>query len=339
MPLPTEGFLLEYAPGRLVVGEGPLEASAARDPERLACYAPDFLLADAAPWLHPTAWHETTREDWGKTLGPAAPPAVTWQEPDAAAYAERFAAVMQRIRGGPLVKAVPVVLEHGAWHAPASAVTAGLLRRVLSAPGPSHAYALWTPSAGMVGASPEILFVRHRPEQVETVAMAGTVPTARATALPDDPKETREQAAVVEDIVAALTPLGDVVVGARDVLRLPTMVHLKSDITATLTGTVDFMELVRALHPTAALGVAPRLAGQDLLPTLGPAARGRFGAPFGVEWPDGRAHVVVAIRNVQWTGTEVTLGAGAGLIAESRLEHEWEELQLKRAAVKGLLGL
>jgi isochorismate synthase EntC len=75
------------------------------------------------------------------------------------------------------------------------------------------------------------------------------------------------------------------------------------------------------------------------MPSLGPSDRGRFGAPFGIEWPDGRAHVLVAIRNVQWSGTTVLLGAGAGLIAGSRLKAEWAELALKRASVKGMLGL
>lgn len=338
MPLPPEGFLLEYAPGRLVVGAGPLVAASVREPGRLACYAPDFLLTDAHPWLHPTTWHETTREALRETLGPAAPPVVTWQEPDAAAYTQTFTTVMERIRRGPLAKAVPVILERGTWHGSPD-VVAGLLGRVLAAPGPSLAYAVWTASAGMVGASPEILFVRPVPSQIETVAMAGTLPEDRATALPDDPKESREHAAVVDDIVAALAPIGQVAVGSRTVVHLPTMAHLKTDITAALTDPVDFATLVRALHPTAALGVAPRSAGQDLLPTLGPAGRGRFGAPFGIEWPDGRAQVVVAIRNVQWADRQMTLGAGAGLIAESRLESEWNELQLKRAAVKSLLGL
>jgi isochorismate synthase EntC len=47
----------------------------------------------------------------------------------------------------------------------------------------------------------------------------------------------------------------------------------------------------------------------------------------------------VAIRNVQWTGRTVTLGAGAGIIAESLFEREWEELRLKRTAVMDMLGL
>jgi menaquinone-specific isochorismate synthase len=117
------------------------------------------------------------------------------------------------------------------------------------------------------------------------------------------------------------------------------MAHLKTDIAVAVTSPVTFGDLVRALHPTAALGVAPRSAGTELMPSLGPSERGRFGAPFGIEWPDGRAHVLVAIRNVQWNGPTVTLGAGAGILAESQLEREWEELRLKRSAVKDLLGL
>ena len=143
----------------------------------------------------------------------------------------------------------------------------------------------------------------------------------------------------MDDIAGALTPLGTVTVGAREVLRLPGLAHLKTDIRVTVAESTPFTALVEALHPTAALGVFPRSAGLSVLGQDGPHGRGRFGAPFGIEWPDGRASVLVAIRNVQWTGTTVLLGAGAGLIAESRLEAEWAELALKRATVKGMLGL
>jgi menaquinone-specific isochorismate synthase len=337
--LPSEGFLLEFAPGRLVVGAGPLEARACRRAETLACYAPDFLLADERPWLHPTTWRETTRDPLCEVLDGACPPHVAWEEPEIAEYAARFSSLMDRIDAGALAKAVPVILEHGTWQPPSGGVIAGLLRRALAASGPSFVYAAWTATSGIVGASPEVLFVREDPGRVETVAMAGTYPDAHAADLPADPKETREHASVVDDIVAALSPMGAVSVGAREVVRLPAMAHLKTDIAVAVTSPVTFGDLVRALHPTAALGVAPRSAGTELMPSLGPSERGRFGAPFGIEWPDGRAHVLVAIRNVQWNGPTVTLGAGAGILAESQLEREWEELRLKRSAVKDLLGL
>ena len=339
LPLPSDGFLLEYAPGRVVVGAGPLDARSCRRPEALACYAPDFLLADARPWLHPSAWHETTRDALCLALEDTASPPVSWEEPDAAEYAVRFAAVMDRIHAGTLAKAVPVVVERGTWQRPPGNVVQGLLHRALTASGPSFVYAAWTATSGIVGASPEVLFVREEPGRVETVAMAGTYPETLGADLAADPKETREHASVVDDIVTALRTLGTVSLGAREVVRLPSMTHLKTDIAVAVEAPVDFAGLVLALHPTAALGIAPRSAGTDLLASLGPAERGRFGAPFGIEWPDGRAHVLVAIRNVQWDARTVTLGAGAGIIAESRLEREWEELRLKRSAVKDLLGL
>jgi menaquinone-specific isochorismate synthase len=336
--LPDEGFLLEYAPGRLVVGAGPLDARPCHAKGTLAAYAPDFLLSDDRPWLQPTAWRETTRAALLDALGDADPPAVAWESPDVTGYASRFAALMRRIRAGDVLKAVPVILERGRWQGPDGAIR-GLMRRALAAAGPTFAYAAWTATSGIVGASPEILFVRDQPGRVDTVAMAGTYPEARAADLPADPKEAREHGSVVDDIVAALGPLGTVTVGPRETVRLPAMVHLKTDITVALAAPISFDALVRALHPTAALGAAPRAEGAALLPQLGPARRGRFGAPFGIEWPDGRAHVLVAIRNVQWHGSTVLLGAGAGIIAESVLEREWEELRLKRDAVKDMFGL
>lgn len=339
MTLPAEGFVLEYAPGRLVVGAGPLEPRPARAADRLACYAPDFFLDAPAPWLHPTAWEETTREALRRSLS-VAPVTVRWDEPDRERYAATFHQTANGIATGTITKAVPVVLEHGSVEGDARLILPALLAGVLAAPDPSLAYAVWTPAGGMVGASPEILFRHTRADTVETVAIAGTCPIGQADRLAGDPKEVREHQTVVDDVVDALRAWGEVVLGPREILLLPGMAHLKTEVTVRTARPIGFDELVRALHPTAALGVAPRRAGLDLLRALDrPDARHRFGAPFGVEWPDGRAVALVAIRNVQWTGTTMTLGAGAGLIAESRLEREWDELHLKRVAVKTMLGL
>jgi menaquinone-specific isochorismate synthase len=338
MTLPTEGFLLEYAPGRLLIGEGPFAARPERTPDRVACYAPDFRLGDATPWLHPASIRESSRDELRRELDAPERPVVRWEQPEAAAYRRAFDAVMRRIAAGTLVKAVPIVMETGRWETDPASVVAGLVAAVLAAPGPSLVYGVWTTDAGMVGASPEILFTRSG-HCVRTVAVAGTYPAERADGLPDDPKECWEHQSVVDDIAGALAPLGRVTVGAREILGLPGLAHLKTDLHATVAPRTSFTALIHALHPTAALGVFPRSAGLAVLGDDGPHPRGRFGAPFGIEWPDGRASVVVAIRNVQWTGGTVLLGAGAGLVAGSRFEREWAELALKRATVKTLLGL
>ena len=67
--------------------------------------------------------------------------------------------------------------------------------------------------------------------------------------------------------------------------------------------------------------------------------RRTYGAPFGVEREDGRALALVAIRNVQWHHDQVRIGAGAGLLPESRMEREFDELRVKRDQVKSLFGL
>jgi len=104
---------------------------------------------------------------------------------------------------------------------------------------------------------------------------------------------------------------------------------------------MSFAEMVRRLHPTAALGVSPRNeAGERWLREADRGVKRRtFGAPFGLELADHRALALVAIRNVQWHGDAVRVGAGAGLLPESHLEREFDELREKREQVKSLLGL
>ena len=66
--------------------------------------------------------------------------------------------------------------------------------------------------------------------------------------------------------------------------------------------------------------------------------RNRFAAPFGVQYPisveNGRSICLVALRNVQWDGAIVSVGAGCGIVSESHYEDELAELELKRNSVK-----
>lgn len=336
----SEGFVCEYVPGRLAVGSGPLERRATRFPDRPACYAPDFFLDDPEPWMHPAVWREVSRDELRAHL-PASriPPRVAWTAPDRGAYARVFGSLARAIARGPLTKAVPVVVERGRSATDESPV-AGLLAALLDAPDSGLIYGWWSGAEGIVGASPEILFRRLVDGRVETAAIAGTYPAERGARLADDPKEVAEHRSVVDDITAALTPLGRLVSGPRELLCLPHLAHLKTELLLDPARPLAFDDLVRALHPTAALGVAPREPGGELLRRLDAGVRrDRLGAPFGVAWPDGRATCLVAIRNVQWRGRELALGAGGGVMAPSRLGAEWEELRLKREAVKRMLGL
>jgi menaquinone-specific isochorismate synthase len=334
------GFILEHEPDRLLVGWGPFAAGGARIPDRLGCYAPDFFLDDPTPWHHPAGWREMTRAELKAALGPApAAPATAWCAPERDAYLALYRAVMRAIGEGTITKAVPVVMECGRADRTGAPLVHALLARALEVPPGSAVYGHWSAAAGMVGVTPEILF-RADGRRVETAAIASTRPRDVAAELLTDPKELAEHQSVVDDIEEALRRFGEVKVGARDVLCLPELAHLRTALAVEPARPPGFTALVAALHPTAALGVAPRAAGPDLLRALDRnVGRRRFGAPIGVEWPDGRATCLVAIRGVQWEGADLMLGAGGGVIARSEPEREWDELALKRTVVKGMLGL
>ena len=77
---------------------------------------------------------------------------------------------------------------------------------------------------------------------------------------PLDAKELREHRMVVDDIVRRIAPFANVEVEPLGILELPSIAHLATQIRFEEIGVerMSFAEIVRRLHPTAALGVSPR---------------------------------------------------------------------------------
>jgi isochorismate synthase EntC len=316
---------VQTRPGRVFVGWGPFEQLPFRRPGRPAFYVTDFFLDDPHPWRHPAEWEELSLEELAARFDAGDAPEVDWDPAPDEAFARLFASAQEAMTRGDFQKVVPVVFETGRF-----AQRAGrwqyFLSRLAALPPGMWAYGFQYNQHGLVGATPELLF-QAEARGYRTMALAGTRPVARANELLGDAKERREHRLVVDDIVRRLAPFGNVEIGPLGILRLPNIAHLVTPIFfAELGGAeqMSFAEMVRRLHPTAALGVSPHAA---------------IGAPFGVEREDRSALALVAIRNVQWSGDDVRLGSGAGLLAESRLERELEELRQKREQVKALLGV
>ena len=219
---------------------------------------------------------------------------------------------------------------------------AGWLVRILPFLPPTlRVYGVVRGEAGMIGASPEVLFEGNG-DGYRTAALAGTRPVDRASELLTDSKEREEHRMVVEDIVTRLRNGLKIAVGETAIVKLPGLAHLSTPIEAKSDGTsISFDEMVQRLHPTAALGVFPRSeAGTRWLRQSDRVEqRGLFGAPFGYQAPDESSSCLVAIRNVQWSGPAVRIGSGAGILAESVFENELAELQSKREQVKNLFRL
>jgi isochorismate synthase len=219
---------------------------------------------------------------------------------------------------------------------------AELLRRLQARSGGStFLYA----SGGFVGASPELL-VRRRGRVATSRPMAGTVPQGDVAGeagglarLVRSPKEGVEHRLVVDAVAEILAKVADrVEVGRPEVVRLATVAHLATEITADLTGPLPTaLELAGLLHPTPAVGGSPRDAALAAIAALEPFDRGCYAGPVG--WVDhtGDGEWVIALRGATLDGRRAHLLAGAGIVPGSDPDTEWVETEHKLRAMLEVL--
>ena len=147
----------------------------------------------------------------------------------------------------------------------------------------------------------------------------------------DTPKEQIEHAHVVDAIRENLGPLvTDMHVASQPGLcRLSNIQHIQTPIEARLGEGLDTLDVVKALHPTPALGGRPRRVALPIINQAEPFSRGWYGAPVGWLDPQNNGMFAVAIRSAVSVGDESMLYAGAGIVADSVPDKEWRETQLK----------
>jgi menaquinone-specific isochorismate synthase len=344
----TDFAFIQTAPGRVFVGWGPFEQLPFRRPERPAFFITDFFLDEAKPWRHPATWEEMAIEEFAERLGKEVAPEIDWDPVETIEFASLYESAQQGIARGDFQKIVPVMFEEGTFRTeargprPEDRLWPYVIARLSSLPRGLYAYGCSFNGRSFAGAAPEVLFQTYG-LGYSTMALAGTRPISRAGELLRDHKELREHRFVVEDIARRLAPFGNVEIGALGILQLPRIAHLVTPIFFRESGNerMSFAEMVRRLHPTAALGVWPRTeAGERWLREADrDAQRAAFGAPFGLEREGRYALALVGIRNMEWLGRAIRIGSGAGVIAESAMESEFEELRQKREQVKALFGI
>lgn len=328
---------IQRSPDTLLVGWGPFTRAKTAAPGIPSFYINDFFLDRPDPWHIPSEWDERPLDSLSKTLGPPSTPSISWKPVGDEPFRSLFARAQSAIRAGWFEKIVPVVFEEG--EIDSDGIAPYLASRLAEVPSEFHLYGHQIGDRGMIGATPEILF-RNSGERWETMALAGTRTVDKADELLRDPKEQREHRIVVDDITERLRDAGQVEVMPTVVARFGQLAHLHTRIHVSTTNS-SFDDMVRRLHPTAALGAWPRSERGIRWLREADAAdrREELGAPFGFDSGDGRALCLAAIRNVRWKGRLVRIGAGAGILGESSYERERAELEGKRRQVKALFGL
>ena len=247
-------------------------------------------------------------------------------------YAQAVTQAVETIRHGGLVKVV--LARRGAVTFDATPSPAAVLAR-LGARHPDCVRYAWC-SGGKVwlGATPETL-VRVDGRTLHTDALAGTRSSERAGELLASVKERHEHAVVVDAIRRAIAPLIEALPPPREpVLRaLRGLAHLHTPIEATLRAGVDFLGLVRALHPTPAVCGLPGERAAALIAVLESEPRGLYAGPFLRLSSNGDGHAVVSLRGAVLAGHVAVVPAGAGIVDGSEGEAELAETRVKQNTV------
>lgn len=204
------------------------------------------------------------------------------------------------------------------------------------------------PGAVFFGATPELL-VRLEEGTLHTHALAGSTPRG-ATPGEDDQlaagllasnKDRHEHALVVDWLRESLTPISRTVEAAPTptVVKLKNIQHLFTPLSAQLREQSSVLNIVQRLHPTPALGGSPQVAAQAAIAQIEPMERGWYGAPVG--WVDaaGDGEFAVAIRSAVAADKHIRLYAGAGIVADSDPDKEWDETALKFKPMMEVTGI
>jgi anthranilate synthase component I len=201
-------------------------------------------------------------------------------------------------------------------------------------------------STGMhvVGSSPEML-VRVGGRKLEYRPIAGTHPRGKDEAadaalekkMREDEKERAEHVMLVDlgrNDLGRVSEYGSVKV--RDLMfveRYSHVMHLVSALEGRLRPDLDAMDAFAACFPAGTLSGAPKVRAMQIIEELEPARRGVYGGSVLYADFAGNLDSCIAIRTLLMKGQKAYLQAGAGIVADSDPQREFEETQNKAGAV------
>jgi anthranilate synthase component I len=216
------------------------------------------------------------------------------------------------------------------------------LRRVNPSP---YLFFVRTTGFEVVGASPELL-LRVEGDALTTHPIAGTRPRGRdeeedlviAEQLQRDPKERAEHVMLVDlgrnDLGRVARPGSVAVTKYMEVERYSHVLHLVSHVEARLRPGFDSLDALRGVFPAGTLSGAPKVRAMQLIAELERERRGLYGGAVGYIGYDGNLDTAITIRSAVLKDGFAHLHTGAGIVAGSVPEREFEETEHKAAAMR-----
>ena len=196
----------------------------------------------------------------------------------------------------------------------------------------------------LVGASPEIL-ARQREDKVIVRPIAGTrkrganesEDLALEKELLNDPKELAEHIMLVDlgrNDLGRVAEVGSIKINKlKFIERYSHVMHIVTDIEGTLQDGLDAFDVLRACFPAGTVTGAPKVRAMEIINEFEPVKRGPYAGAVGYFSFSGDMDTCITIRTLFVKDGQIYFQAGAGIVADSIAENEFDETLNKARAV------
>ena len=152
-----------------------------------------------------------------------------------------------------------------------------------------------------------------------------------------DPKEIAEHLMLIDlgrNDVGRVAEVGSVTVTEQFVIeRYSHVMHIVSNVVGKLHPEMTAIDVLRATFPAGTLSGAPKVRAMEIIDELETVRRGFFGGCAGYLDYSGNMDMAITIRTMVAKDGKITLEAGAGVVADSEPEYEFEETINKARAI------
>jgi anthranilate synthase component 1 len=200
----------------------------------------------------------------------------------------------------------------------------------------------------LIGSSPEIL-VSVRNGKILTKPIAGTRPIGKTpeeneklkNELLADEKERAEHLMLVDlarNDVGRVAKAGSVKVDKfMYVENYSHVMHIVSDVSGDLREDLHPLDVLKAVFPVGTVSGAPKIRAMQIIEELEPERRGIYAGAVGYMSFDGNLDTAIVIRTAVMKGRDIFVQAGAGIVADSIPEREYEEtINKAKALIKAI---
>jgi anthranilate synthase component I len=196
----------------------------------------------------------------------------------------------------------------------------------------------------VIGSSPETM-VRLTGSTIELRPIAGTRPrgvTAEEEAafeaeLLADPKERAEHIMLVDlgrNDVGRVAAVGSVeVTELMSIERYSHVIHIVSNVRGKLAPDKTAFDLFVSAFPAGTVSGAPKVRAMQIISELEPEKRGLYAGAIGYFGYNGNLDTCIVIRTIVMKGKKLFITAGAGIVADSNPETEYQETLNKARAM------